>query len=170
MTRDAVRYAVTAVALNLLLAMVNGPLRQRVPIEAHLAVVGGLALVAVVQAVADRCDVAAWRAPALVTRRPPPPSGPVPEGLGQWVGVVTGATEDGRAAAARLAPRLATLAGDRLASRRGIDSGTDRPAAEAALGSVASRLVWPGAVPDRWSPGVALSDVTATADALEDLG
>jgi hypothetical protein len=168
--RLAVRNALTALVISLVLIVVHGSFGRQVPIEVHLAIVGGLALVSVVRAVSDRCDARAWRSPALVARRRRPPAGPVPDGLGEWIGLVSTATEDGRAAAARFGPRLARLAGDRLAARRGIDADADRPAAEAALGPVASRLAWPAVVPDRWSGGIAIGDVSTAAGAIEDLG
>lgn len=169
MIRTAGRYVAAAVVLSTLLVVIHGSLHQSVPIEVHLAVVGGLALAAVVRAVSDRCDRRAWRAPALVAPRRRPQRGPVPDGLGQWIGLLSAATEDGRAAAARFAPRLADLLDDRLSTGLGIDSTLDRAAAVAAVGPVASRLAWPDAVPDRWSTGVAIADVAAAAEALERL-
>lgn len=168
MIRTAARYTASALVVSLGLVAFHAGLHQHVAIEVHLALVGGMALVAVVRGVSERCDAAAWRSPALVAPRRRPPDGPVPEGLGQWIGLVSTATEDGRAAAARLGPRLAALAGERLAAA-GIDPDLDRRAAEDAVGPVAARLAWPPVVPDRWSSGVPIADVTAAADAIEGL-
>lgn len=169
MNRAAGRYAVSAIVASVVLVVLHGASDRAVPIEVHLALVGGLAVASVVRAVGDRCDVRGWRAPALVAPRRRPPRGPVPDGLGQWIGLVSAATEDGRAATARLAPRLAGMAADRLAAGRGTDADADRAAAEAAIGPVAARLVWPVVAPGRWSAGVPVGDVGAAADALEAL-
>lgn len=168
MIRTGGRYAVSALVLSLVLVAFHGGLHQHVPVEVHLAVAGGMALVAVVRAVSARCDAGAWRSPALVAPRRRPPASPVPDGLGRWIGLVSTATEDGRAAAARFGPRLARLTGDRLAAA-GIDADADRRAAEDAVGPVVAGLAWPAAVPDRWSGGVPLADVRVAADVLEDL-
>jgi hypothetical protein len=133
-------------------------------LEAVFVMVGVLATVIAVAALAARLPAA--RPPAPRAR---PPSPPVPSQLLRIERIVRRSGESGLAAHTLLRPALSEIAEARLA-RRGVQLSRDHDEARRLLGREAWELVRPDRPPpDRRAPGVAPRELEAVLDTLEAL-
>jgi hypothetical protein len=169
--RAVVRRLVVAALAAALLAAVSNAAQGRVPVEAYVVVIGGLALLdalVLFHRLVAPSDPGAGGGPLVRVRRGrPPPRAPVP-GLLQWEAVLAAARSSGRATATRLRPRLRELTADVLAMHGGPDLDGEPDRARALLGERAWALLERSAVtPEYDAPGVPVDDVDALIARLE---
>ena len=166
------RHLAVAIGVAFALAAISQGLDRRVPVEAYVLVLGGLALadlVVFLYRLGPPLDDAAGGGSLVLLRIRHPHQTPPAPGLLEWEALVAAGATSGRAATTRLRPRLQGLVAERLAVSAGIDLDREPDRARAVLGEEAWALVGPTRpFPGADDPGVPLEQIGALLDRLDE--